>query len=370
MTEKKPEARVPVVAGGNIAALIPQSLEEAFRVSTAIAGSGLAPKGLDRPEQILVAIMAGAELGLAPFQSLQSFAVVNGRPTLWGDGLMAVARAGGVRVKEWLEGADDDAVAFCEVTRPEGEVITRKFSVGQAKKAGLWGKPGPWQQYPTRMLGMRARAYALRDGCADMLRGFQVREEVEDYEVVRNVTLNPGTGMRARLEARQAEVEPNGGFDAEYVEKELSVPPDEAAGDRTIDVQLEMAGNDSDSEAPSDGFAPRIREYRDRVAAAQSWLNIKQALRGLLKAQDWDRGADERLALSIAWDRFTELGDKTDFVTDVFLYACWLAGRTPEPSPDEVTGNLKVLQTQADWNRAGDDIQAWVLRAATGRHQS
>ena len=122
-------------------------------------------------------------------------------------------------------------------------------------------------------------------------------------------------------------------------------------------------------EAPSDGFAPRIREYRDRVAAAQSWLNIKQALRGLLKAQDWDRGADERLALSIAWDRFTELGDKTDFVTDVFLYACWLAGRTPEPSPDEVTGNLKVLQTQADWNRAGDDIQAWVLRAATGRPQ-
>jgi len=132
---------------------------------------------------------------------------------------------------------------------------------------------------------------------------------------------------------------------------------------------LEATYDGEPGDFPPD-YSPRIREYRDRVAAAQSWLNIKQALRGLLKAQDWDRGADERLALSIAWDRFTELGDKTDFVTDAILFLCWLAGRTPEPSPDEVTGNLKVLQTQADWNRAGDDIQAWVLRAATGRHQS
>lgn len=220
-------AKVPVLAGGHVAALVPQSLEEAFRVSQAIAASGLAPKGLDRPEQIMVAIMAGAELGLAPFQSLQSFAVVNGRPTLWGDGLMAVARAGGVRVKEWLDGAGDDMVAHCEVTRESGEVIERTFTVTQAKKAGLWGKAGPWQSYPQRMLAMRARAYALRDGCADMLRGFQVREEVEDYEPIRDVTPRT-TGMRARLEARTAV----GGFDADHVSAELDAVLD---GDRIPD---------------------------------------------------------------------------------------------------------------------------------------
>jgi hypothetical protein len=196
-------------------------MEEAFRVSTAIAQSGLAPKGLDRPEQILVAIMAGAELGLAPFQSLQSFAVVNGRPTLWGDGLMAVARSGGVRVREWIEGEGDRMIAHCEVTRPDGEVIPRRFSVADAKKAGLWGKAGPWQNYPQRMLAMRARAWALRDGCADMLRGFQVREEVEDYEGTTSEPARRGTGMRARYEARQID-RPNGGFDAAHVEGELS----------------------------------------------------------------------------------------------------------------------------------------------------
>lgn len=109
-TAPKPQ----ILAGGQVAALIPQSLDEAFRVSQAIAASGLAPRGIDKPEQIMVAIMAGAELGLAPFQSLQSFAVVNGRPTLWGDGLLAVVRAQGVRVREWIEGEDDNMVAHCE----------------------------------------------------------------------------------------------------------------------------------------------------------------------------------------------------------------------------------------------------------------
>lgn len=177
--------RPPIMAGGAVAALVPQSLDEAFRVAQAIAASGLAPRGLDKPEQVMVAIMAGAELGLAPFQALQSFAIVNNRPTLWGDGLMAVARAQGIKAQEWIDGEGDAAVAHCEVTRPDtGETIPRSFSVSDAKKAGLWNKQGPWQQYPKRMLQMRARAWALRDGCADMLRGFQVREEVEDYQTV------------------------------------------------------------------------------------------------------------------------------------------------------------------------------------------
>ncbi len=215
--------RAQVMAGGPVAALVPQSLEEAFRVAGAIAASGLAPRGLDKQEQIMVAIMAGAELGLAPFQALQSFAVVNGRPTLYGDGLMAVARAQGVAVKEWMEGEGDQAVAWCTVTRPDtGEEITRAFSVADAKKAALWGKQGPWQSFPKRMLGMRARAWALRDGCADFLRGFQVREEVEDYQPIRDVTPQP-TGMRARLEARNADRAQ--GFDAEHVARETGALP-------------------------------------------------------------------------------------------------------------------------------------------------
>lgn len=208
-----------LTAGGPVAALVPQSLEEAFRVAGAIAASGLAPAGLKTQEQIMVAIMAGAELGLAPFQALQSFAVVNGRPTLWGDGLVAVARAQGVKVKEWSEGDGDEIVAFCTVMRPDtGEEVTRTFSVADAKRASLWAKAGPWQSYPKRMLQMRARAYALRDGCADMLRGFQVREEVEDYQPIRDVTPQKAD-LRSRLAARADHDE---GFSAAHVSRETA----------------------------------------------------------------------------------------------------------------------------------------------------
>lgn len=225
-------AKTQLTAGGTVAALIPQSLDEAFRLSQALSLSGLAPRGMDKPEQIMVAIIAGAELGLAPFQSLQSFAVVNGRPTLWGDGLMAVARSQGVQVREWVEGEDGAWVAHCEVTRPDtGEQIKRTFSVDDAKKASLWGKQGPWQSYPRRMLGMRARAYALRDGCADMLRGFQVREEVEDYQPIREVAAK--ADLRAKLAPPKPDAE---GFSREHVAQETR---EGAAEPETIDAVLE-----------------------------------------------------------------------------------------------------------------------------------
>ncbi|GIV50961.1 MAG: hypothetical protein KatS3mg038_1482 [Candidatus Kapaibacterium sp.] len=52
------------------------------------------------------------------------------------------------------------------------------FRVKDAKLAGLWAKPGPWQQFPHRMLQMRARSWALRDTFPDVLRGVVAAEEL------------------------------------------------------------------------------------------------------------------------------------------------------------------------------------------------
>lgn len=171
----------PVSAGGKVMAIVPQSFDEAYRVAQVLAASGMTPKDINTPEKVMVAIMAGAEIGMAPFQALQSFAIINGRPKLWGDGMMGVVRARGVRVEESLL----DGIATCTVTRPDsGEKITRTFSEADAVQAGLWKKQGPWTTYPQRMLQMRARAWALRDGCADMLGGIQMAEEAQDVEVI------------------------------------------------------------------------------------------------------------------------------------------------------------------------------------------
>lgn len=184
-----------IMAGGAVRAIVPQDFDSAWRIATAVCSAGMAPKGLDTPAKAMVAIMHGLEIGLTPMNALQSIAVVNGRPTIWGDGAIGLARGSGLL--EWMEekfegkeGADDYA-AICIVKRKGEPKPTRgEFSVADAKKAGLWGKAGPWQQYAKRMLKMRARAFTLRDGFADVLKGLSIREEQEDVEAMRNVTLS------------------------------------------------------------------------------------------------------------------------------------------------------------------------------------
>ncbi len=159
------------------------SFEQYQKFAEMVAESGLAPKGLEKPASIMVALQMGAELGMSPMASLQNIAVINGRPSVWGDAQLAVCRASGVfdesQFEEHIAKDGDQYVATSTVCRRGGKPITRRFAMGDAQRAGLVNK-GPWQQYPFRMLQMRARSWALRDGFADVLRGFPVAEEMRD----------------------------------------------------------------------------------------------------------------------------------------------------------------------------------------------
>jgi hypothetical protein len=163
-------------------------MSEAMEYSKMIASSCFCPTNMkNKPGDVLVAIQMGAEVGLSPIQALQNIAVINSRPCIWGDATVAVVQGHPryVRHDEWTEGTIEkgDMTAFCSVTRKGSEAHIRSFSIEDAKRAKLWGKPGPWVQYPARMLQMRARAFAFRDKFADALKGIQFREEVEDYAV-------------------------------------------------------------------------------------------------------------------------------------------------------------------------------------------
>ena len=162
-----------------------QSFDDAFRFSKMVAASEFAPKDFkNKPESCLLAIQHGSEVGLSPMQSLQSIAVINGRPTIWGDAALALVQACPVceYVREYMEGEGDSLTAVCEAKRqgyPSPSVS--RFSVADAKKASLWGKSGPWTQYSSRMLQLRARGFALRNAFADALRGLVTAEEAQDY---------------------------------------------------------------------------------------------------------------------------------------------------------------------------------------------
>jgi len=159
--------------------LAPQSMEEAFRFAEMLSKSNLVPKDFaNNAGNILVAVQWGAELGLQPMQAMQNIAVINGRPSLWGDSVIALVKAS--PLCEYVTESVDDSGATCKVKRKGEPEQVRYFTVDDAKKAGLWDKQGTWTQYPKRMLQMRARSWALRDVFPDVLRGMPVAEELMD----------------------------------------------------------------------------------------------------------------------------------------------------------------------------------------------
>ena len=166
--------------------LSPQNFEQAVTFSQWLADSDLVPKDFrGKPANCLIAMQWGAELGLKPLQAMQNLAVINGRPALWGDAVIAIVR--GSPICEYVIETDDGETATCRVKRRGEAEQVRTFSMADARAAGLAGKPGPWTQYPKRMRQMRARAFALRDVFPDVLRGMPVAEELLDTPAAKDM---------------------------------------------------------------------------------------------------------------------------------------------------------------------------------------
>jgi hypothetical protein len=173
------------VALTNRQGFAPSTIGEAMEFSKMLADSSMVPKAYQgKPQDIMVCVQWGYEIGLQPMQALQNIAVINGKPSVYGDAMMALVQASPVcdSVEEFMEGeGTPNPVAVCMATRKGRKPVRATFSVEDAKRAGLWGKQGPWQAYPKRMMQMRARGFALRDAFPDVLKGLISAEEAHDY---------------------------------------------------------------------------------------------------------------------------------------------------------------------------------------------
>jgi len=170
--------------GNSIAAIVPGNTGEVFQLAGIIVSSGMAPKGMNTPEQAAVAILTGMEVGLSPIQSVNAIAVINGRPTMWGDAVLALVQGSGllIDIEEKVVGEGQSMKAVCRVDRKSRKTATvREFSYADAQKANILNN-AVWKTYPKRMMQMRARSMALRDCFPDVLSGIHMREEVQDYK--------------------------------------------------------------------------------------------------------------------------------------------------------------------------------------------
>lgn len=154
-----------------ITIVAPRSLEESERMSTTLAKSALLPDALrNKPSDILVALLTGAEMGLAPMQALRGIVVIKGKPTLSAD-LMGALVKRRTDICEYLMLSKSSATEAVYRTKRRGdpEPTTMSFTMEDAKAAGIAGDM--YRKYPANMLRARCLAIICRAVYPDLCMG-------------------------------------------------------------------------------------------------------------------------------------------------------------------------------------------------------
>lgn len=190
-----------------------EEIMAAEKIAAVLAKSPMIPKEyFKNPDNIVIAMLRGQRLGLDPIQSMEAIAMVNGKATLYGDHFLGVIiAASGYQghdemTFDEIEKAEGGPAATCTFYR-NGQSFTATYSKADAVRAGLWNSTPPWKKYPSRMLQMRARGFAGRNGFSDALKGMASYEEAKDKEDLDNLEKPKLT--KAQLIAQQ-QVKPTG----------------------------------------------------------------------------------------------------------------------------------------------------------------
>lgn len=156
-----------------------------MKLASQLASSELIPKSFrGKPQDLFICWAMGYQVGLTPEQSQQCIAVINGKPAMWGDDMLALCMAHSAfdDIIETPIMKNESVIGYTCIVKRKGKADKESiFTLDMAKRAGLLAKGGVWNQYPERMLKLRARGFCLRDAFPDALKGIKPREEVEDY---------------------------------------------------------------------------------------------------------------------------------------------------------------------------------------------
>jgi hypothetical protein len=128
---------------------------------------GFVPRPLvGKPNQIAAVILTGLELGIGPMTALRGIHIVDGKPTMSAEMMLARARQAGVRTR-WVE--TTDKVARLAVTvQGDTEPQVMAFTWDEANRAGVTNKDN-WRKYPAAMLRARCLSAAMRAFCPEAL---------------------------------------------------------------------------------------------------------------------------------------------------------------------------------------------------------
>lgn len=149
-----------------------RSVDDLKALAAVFAASGMFGRGQNQQQALAtcaVQLMAGMEVGVTPFAAITGIYLVNGRPGFSAQLLaQAIKRHPRYDYRVLEKSADQCRIAFLQ----DGmELGVETFSMEMARRAGLVGSRGPWQQYPEAMLFARCLTAGMRTHCPDALGG-------------------------------------------------------------------------------------------------------------------------------------------------------------------------------------------------------
>ncbi len=270
-----------------------------------------------RPERdvrarLFLKMTFGAELGLKPLQALQNVAIINNRPTIWGDAAKALVLQSGLceycYEREIGEKGKPSYGYECRTKRKGQEEEVTRFTVEDAQRAGLMGKPGDlYKLYPQRMLMFRARGFRLRDSYPDVLKGLITAEEAADISRERTRP-SDAESFREMVVASDESAEPAPQA-ADSEQASAGEPSETAADDTEQSTPQPVAGTDESTQTsqPADDQAIAVALWLEEVKGLESLTELAEAKRSIPATFN---AADQQRVLSAIEMREAEIRGK------------------------------------------------------------
>ncbi len=225
-----------------------------LRTAQLLQDSGLFPNA-GGVAGVFTIVQFGKEVGLSPVVALNNVAIINGRLSMTGASMLALAFKYGVKA-EYLEESEEKCVI--RFTREGFPDYTSTFTHGDAEKAGLLSKKGDtWSKYLKVMLKWRTVSQGMKMIAPDILAGVYTQDEIDSIEVVNSAQNHISNQME---------------FDSTSTEEGMPGPVDEPEPVVVTETQPESPGKAT--EAPRKDVekvtAPQLKKLH--VMATQSGL--------------------------------------------------------------------------------------------------
>jgi len=144
--------------------------------------------GFKTKEQVMAVMLVAQAEGKHPATVVQEYDIIQGRPALKSQALLARFQMAGGKV-EWQEVS---AKRCCGTfSHPLGGSLTIEWTIEMARQAGLVRDNSGWTKFPEDMLSARVISRAVRKVYPGCILGHYAVEEVMDFEPRKPLNMGP-----------------------------------------------------------------------------------------------------------------------------------------------------------------------------------